>query len=79
MKTHFSFIDSFSISFRFIFSIAEFFTLYEFKEWFTIKPTQRTLPYTLKIQIQNLSKFLMPMGATVQVCSKKYKFWSGKL
>jgi hypothetical protein len=25
-------------------------------------------------ELQNLSKFLMPMGATVQVCSKKYKF-----
>ncbi len=26
----------------------QFFTLYEFKEWFTIKLTQRTLPYTSK-------------------------------
>ncbi len=33
---------------------AEFFTLYEFKELFTIKPTQRTLSYTSKFPLQNL-------------------------
>ncbi len=39
--------------------------------------SKRILPQSFPLQ--NLSKFLMPMGATVQVCSKKYTFWSGKL
>jgi hypothetical protein len=35
---------------------AEFFNFYEFKEWFTIKPTQRTLTYTSKF---STSKFVL--------------------
>jgi hypothetical protein len=52
---------------------AEFFTLYEYTEWF-IKSTQKTLPYTSKFSPSKFCEILRPLLAKVQVSCKKYKF-----
>jgi hypothetical protein len=41
---------------------ADFFTLYEFKKIFTIKPTQRTLPYTSKFSTSKFVKICNASG-----------------
>ncbi len=70
----FSWVDLMMIYIFSLFSL--FFTLYEYTEWFTIKSTQRTLPYTSKFSTSKLGEIGRPLLAKVQVCCKKYKFWS---
>jgi hypothetical protein len=51
----------------------------QYTEWFTIKSTQRTLPYTLKFSTSKFVLFTTNLHFRQQRAPNFAKFWSGKL